>query len=111
MRRPVDRRIREQRERQQAYRARLRQQRRPGRDDIARILLYEIITRSVALDRRADLEQLVDRIVEKLDKQGFDVRASYEVFDDLIEKYTKTNFGFRRKLHLADGAAAADDDC
>ena len=97
MRRPVDRRISEQRERQKAYRARLTKQRRPGRDDIARVLLYEVITRSVVLGRRDDLEQSVDRIVEKLDKQGFDVQASYEAFDELIEKYTRTDWGFRRK--------------
>ena len=103
MRKPIRTRNGEQRERQRAYRQRLKQERRPGRDDIARILLHAVVTRSVALGRRDELEKTVDLIVDRLGEQGFDVHASYEAFDDLIEKYTRADWGFRRKVHLANG--------
>ena len=80
------------------------------RDDVARVLLHFVIAENASrADRRGRLEALQDVIVERLVEQGFDERASHAVFDDLVERYTKEGWGFRRKAHLEpdDGARTA----
>ncbi|MGO4565897.1 hypothetical protein AB4Z52_12680 [Rhizobium sp. 2YAF20] len=91
---------RKQRERQRQLRDQQRAERRPGRDDVARITLHWMITRSVATSNEDQLDVIEDVLVRRLVAQGYDERASYEVFDDLVDKYADTNFGFRRKVHL-----------
>ena len=110
MRKPVRQRNAEQRERQRAYRERLKAERRPGRDDVARVLLHFVIAENASRpDRKGRLDALQDVIVGCLVDQGFEERASHAVFDDLVERYTKEGWGFRRKGHLdpEDGAKAA----
>ena len=110
MRKPVRQRNAEQRERQRAYRERLKAERRPGRDDVARVLLHFVIAENASRpDRKGRLDALQDVIVERLVEQGFDERAAHAVFDDLVERYTHEGWGFRRKAHLdpEDGAKAA----
>ncbi len=46
------------------------------------------------------LFRVEDEIVARLVEQGFDEGKAYEVFDDLIERYTKRRWEFRRKVHL-----------
>ncbi len=107
MRKPVRQRNEEQRERQRAYRERLKAERRPGRDDVARVLFCTSSSpRMPAADRKGRLDALQDVIVGRLVEQGFNERASHAVFDDLVERYTKEGWGFRRKAHLdpEDGA-------
>src|SRR5690606_5058336 len=58
-----DKRLAEQRERQQLYRKRIKAERRPSRDDIARVLLHVVITRSAARDKLDELEKFGDLIV------------------------------------------------
>lgn len=93
-------RLRKQRERQQQYRANLLQQRRPGRDDIARMAFSFTIKRLAKNDRADQMYWFVDRIVELLVAQGFDKKASDEVMEDLVEKYANGSWDFRRKAHL-----------
>ncbi len=93
-------RLRKQRERQQKVRERNKRDRKPSRDDIARVLLHIIIMRSYQKNQMHMLDSLFDVIVGGLKVQGFDKDASYSVIDDLIEKYTKSNWQFFRKLHL-----------
>ena len=89
-----------QRERQQALRDQAKRERKPSRDDIARALLHWSITGSAAKGQMETLFRVEDEIVARLVGQGFDEGKTYEVFDDLIERYTKRRWEFRRKVHL-----------
>ncbi|MBB6262669.1 hypothetical protein FHS77_003251 [Paenochrobactrum gallinarii] len=93
-------RLRKQRERQQRVRERQKRDRKPSRDDIARVLLHMLIMRSYKTNQMHLLEGYCDMIVRRLKAQGFDKVASYAVLDNLIEKYTKSDWQFFRKLHL-----------
>ena len=105
-----DERLAEQRERQQAYRKRIKTERRPSRDDIARVLLHVVITRSAARDKLDELEKFGDLIVDRLVEQGFDKRVSYDAFDQLIDKYVKQGWEFRRKPHIGHDLPNDADD-
>lgn len=89
-----------QRERQQQLREQARRERKPSRDDVARVLLYWTITGSAGKGQMETLLRVEDEIVGRLVEQGFDEGKAYEVFDDLIERYTKRRWEFRRKVHL-----------
>lgn len=92
----------EQRARQQRVRDEARDRRRPSRDDLARMLLWKMImsTEKHKLGRREALDRLRDEIVDGLDRQGFDVRESEDVFEDLAARYADGLFPFRPKRHL-----------
>jgi hypothetical protein len=107
-RKPKKQRTEEQRVRQAEVRKAARKARRPDRDDIARMLLWQMIlsiqTRSAdKVAMRDMLDELRNQIVDGLESQGFDVRESEEVFEDLVERYGNGIFPFRRKLHLNSG--------
>jgi hypothetical protein len=52
-------------------------------------------------EKRADrVEQIGDILVGGLVDQGFAERASYEVFDTLVERYRHGGVHFRYKVHL-----------
>lgn len=93
-------RLRKQRERQKIYRAQLKAERKPTRDDIARVVLHFMIVRAANDKDRGFLDQFIDLILADLKTQGFDEATSLDVLDDLIIKYTKMNWDFRRKIHL-----------
>lgn len=101
---------REQRERQQRLRDADRKARRPNRDDVARTALFMIISAMAERRAEAELDELRDRVVALLVRQGFDERASDAVFDELAAKYRTGEWPFRRKVHLheADGAELED---
>jgi hypothetical protein len=89
-----------QRERQQQLRDQHKAERRPDRDDVARLLLAWSISGHLMEGRPDRVEQLGDILVGKLVDQGFDERASYEVFDALVDRYASGDSPFRRKVHL-----------
>ena len=98
----------EQRVRQSGVRKAARQARRPNRDDVARMLLWQMITaiQKKSSDKRAMrdmLDKLRDQIVGGLEVQGFDVRESEDVFDGLARRYANGLFPFRPKRHLEPG--------
>jgi hypothetical protein len=101
---------REQRERQQRLRDADRKARRPNRDDVARTALFMIVSAMAARKAEAELDELQDRVVALLVRQGFDERASAAVFDELAAKYRTGEWPFRRKVHLGevDGADLED---
>ena len=105
-----DKRLTEQRERQHVYRKRIKTERRPSRDDIARVLLHVVITRSAARDKLDELEKFGDLIVDRLVEQGFDKRVSYDAFDQLVDKYVKQGWEFRKKTHIGRDAPKDTDD-
>lgn len=89
-----------QRERQQRLRDRHRAERRPDRDDVARTMLFWAITGYLREDRSDRIDQLADAVTALLVDQGFDERAAYEVFDDLVDRYARDDRPFRNKAHL-----------
>lgn len=91
-----------QRARQQRVRDQARERRRPSRDDLARVLLWQMIKAAERsnLGQRKALDGLRDKIIDGLELQGFDVRESEDVFDDLAKRYANGVFPFRRKRHL-----------
>ncbi|WP_417423051.1 hypothetical protein [Hoeflea sp.] len=88
--------------RQKAIRDSARDKRRPSRDDIARLLLWQMITgvNENRTDRRQVLDRLRDEIVDGLEQQGFDARESEDVFEELVAKYIRGQSPFRLKRHL-----------
>ena len=91
----------EQNVRQQGVRDDTKERRRPTRDDFARMLLWQMIT--TAKDRpdaRRALDKLRNAIVEQLERQGFDVFESEDVFEELAHRYSDGLFPFRPKRHL-----------
>lgn len=90
----------EQRERQRKLRAAAKLERKPSRDDVARVLLHWTITKSIHRKQEDLLDRVEDEVVSVLAAQGFDEGKAYEVFDDLIERYTKQRWGFQRKIRL-----------
>ncbi len=99
-----------QRIRQQRVRDKMKAERKPSRDDIARALLHWSITANVQEGRETLLFHVQTRIVEILIAQGFDEVASDASFDDLVDRYSD-GWSFRRKQHLqaADPASAPED--
>jgi hypothetical protein len=91
-----------QRARQQRVRDQARERRRPSRDDLARVLLWQMIKSAdkYHLGRRESLDRLRDKIIDGLKLQGFDVRECEDVFEELAKRYSNGVFPFRRKRHL-----------
>lgn len=92
----------EQRARQQRVREKARAARRPSRDDIARMFLWQTISE---VSRNGDqgrsmIRRMADKVISGLERQGFDDRQSYDVFDELVRKYSNGPCPFRPKRHL-----------
>lgn len=92
----------EQRVRQQGVRDTAREKRRPSRDDVARMFLWQTISNAhkAGNEGRELLGKMADHIVKGLERQGFDDGESYDVFDDLVRKYADGLYPFRPKRHL-----------
>lgn len=99
----------EQRVRQKKVREGARETSRPSRDDIARMFLWQTIVHAHkdGDEGRALIDKMADMIVKGLERQGFDDRESYDVFDALVRKYGDGLYPFRPKHHL--DKAASDD--
>ncbi len=100
----------EQRARQAELRQRNRDKRRPSRDDVARIVLWQVITRVHRTGKTEEWERILDGIIEQLVEQGFDERESDLVIEELVERYTSGRGGFRLKRHLDEGAGSTSDE-
>jgi hypothetical protein len=103
MRKSKSNRLREQRERQAAYRAEQNATRRPDRDHVARVALWWLITsmesRSRKTGNRRTMNKILDEIIAALVEQGFDEGQSEDVVDALVRKYG-SGWAFQRKTHL-----------
>lgn len=87
--------------RQQKVRDEAKARKRPSRDDLARILLWQMI--SAALEHkepRRALGKVRDSLVDDLERLGFDVRESEDVFHEIADRYSDGLFPFRPKRHL-----------
>ncbi|ASY70754.1 hypothetical protein [Sinorhizobium fredii] len=91
----------EQAVRQQHVRDEAKARCRPSRDDLARVLLWQMITAAQGReDARIALDKLSEAIVGELERQGFAVRECENVFEDLVDRYSDGLFPFRPKRHL-----------
>jgi len=96
-------RLEKQRVRQRNVRARNKELRRPGRDDIARMLLHIALEENLRRGDLTELDRLQDGLTAALTRQGFDRQQSDRAFEDLVDKY-KSGWTFQRKVHLATSA-------
>lgn len=101
----------EQRLRQSQIRKTAKELKRPCRDDLARMLLWQMITLAQKADgtnKQQALDGLCNKIVSGLVKQGFNERQSEDVFDDLAKKYASSLPPFRVKRHLQNDTHICD---
>ena len=91
----------EQAARQQNVRDEAKVRRRPSRDDLARVLLWQMITAAQGhKEPYLALGKVRDSIVDDLERQGFDVRECENVFHELADRYSDGLYPFRHKRHL-----------
>ncbi|MDH4442661.1 MAG: hypothetical protein QE284_20030 [Rhizobium sp.] len=102
-RKPKKQRNAEQWERQKRVREQALTDRCPTRDDIARMLLWQMIVGVLNTrdDAKAVLDELGRQLAKGLEHQRFDVDQSLDVFDALVRKYSDGLYPFRPKRHLA----------
>lgn len=94
-------RLEEQALRQKRVRDQAKQMRRPTRDDIARVLLWEVISTAHGSQIRDELlAKVCNAVLRHLAEQGFDEGASETVFWELADKYSTGVPPFRIKRHL-----------
>ncbi len=110
---PATQRAAKQKVRQKINRDTAREKLRPSRDDIARLLLWQMITgvSENRPDRREVLDRLRNEIVDGLETQGFDVRESEDAFENLVTKYVSGPSPFRPKRHLQKNAGGSGAGC
>jgi len=98
MRKTMTTRRREQAAYQRAYRARQTVDRRPSRDDVARVVLHWVMTEML---RRSgpDVARLRRIIIDRLVSQGFAEPQAAARVDDLLDRY-EDGWTFQRKTHL-----------
>lgn len=80
-------RLENQRIRQQEYRARLKRDRTPTHEDLARALLDLAITKYQATDRQDDLWRILDQVSARLLQVGFPVKETERVWLELEDRY------------------------
>ena len=59
-----------------------------------------MIVKAVKSADTVAMEKLITMLLDALKGQGFDEDASLDVVEDLIFRYTKRGWDFRRKIHL-----------
>jgi hypothetical protein len=100
-RKPKKQRNEEQRLRQAEIREEAKEQKKPGRDDFARVLLWLMIRAAQKeRDSRRALDLLRNKITDELENQGFNLKHSEDFFEDLAARYSTGLYPFRRKAHL-----------
>lgn len=94
-------RLEEQRERQATVRAEAKANKKPGRDDFARVLLWQAIIKAQRQqDGGRKLDRLRDMMTDVLEKQGFNLKEAEDVFHELARKYATGLNPFRPKSHM-----------
>lgn len=104
--------IKEQRQRQSQMRKTAKELRRPSRDDLARMLLWQMINglqqNKKTTNRQQELDNLCNMIVGGLVRQGFDEDQCEDVFDALAKRYACSLPPFRIKRHLQNDTHATE---
>lgn len=96
-----------QRIRQAKLRQEAREKRKPGRDDMARLLLWLMIREAYDAARRqrstGPLDKLCALLVDGLEQQGFAAQEAETLFAMLERKYRIQELPGRIKRHLQSG--------
>ncbi len=95
------------RDQQKAYRKKQKALRRPGRDDVARVVLHWALTEGLRKERHEDLDKLGSLVASRLAEQGFDQAEARRRFDELLERY-QSGWSFQRKRHLVETEEAEE---
>lgn len=105
-------RLKKQREYQQAYRKRMKEDKVPDRDVIAQAFLHHAVANSFGNPKR---EQRLFRVLEEVEAllvgMGFDPARTRQAFNGLLDRY-EDGWRFQRKVHLLPGpdeGASADE--
>lgn len=98
MRRSTAARRREQTDYRRAYRARQKTDRKPSRDDVARIVLHWVVTDALRRDG-PEVPRLRAELIRRLVAQGFSETHAAARVDDIVERY-EDGWTFQRKPHL-----------
>jgi hypothetical protein len=89
MARDREKRLEKQKERQRKYRARLKAERRPTNEDLARAVLDIALTRYLGQGRHDDLMRILDQVAERLQEVGFKARDTETAWFDLQDRYQR----------------------
>lgn len=93
---------RDQTERQQKLRDEARKARRPDRDDLARMVLWQLIHQGLRRGKKG--QQMLDMVYDQaccgLLRQGFAEREVELLWDNLVDRYRSGDWPFRQKRHL-----------
>lgn len=101
MRKSRKRKLENQAKRQSNLRKVSREKRRPDRDDLARVLLWQMITAAKGRSHPEEaLSKVCDSLLTELMKQGFSEHETEKVFWELARKYDPALSPFRPKRHL-----------
>lgn len=84
---------------QRAYREQQKSLRKPGRDDLARVALFWIITKALQRDKEDELARWEKLMTERLVEQGFDRDATRIRINGIIERY-RDGWDFQLKPQL-----------
>ena len=95
-------RLERQKLRQRAYRARLKAERRPSNEDLARALLDVVLTHYLERGRDKDLTRIIDRVANRLQDLGFSKEATRKVWFDLEDRYIAGGALLRQRVSLAE---------
>lgn len=102
-----------QRRRQRAYRARLRKEKKPSHEDLARAVLDVALTYNLQLGRHQELLDLLGEVAKRLKDIGFHERDTEVVWFDLQDRYQRGWSMLRRRRSIAEmeaeGLLDADD--
>lgn len=95
-------RLQKQRERQRAYRARLKAERRPSNEDLARALLDVALTQHLKLGRYEDLLRIMDLVAKRLQDVGFSRSMTRSVWFELQGRYVSGWSLLRQRTSIAE---------
>jgi len=95
-------RLEKQRVRQREYRARLKAERRPSNEDLARALLDVVLTHYLERGRDKDPTRFMDRVANRLQDLGFSKEATRKVWFDLEDRYIAGWSLLRQRVSLAE---------
>ncbi|WP_156936794.1 hypothetical protein [Chelativorans sp. J32] len=95
-------RLEKQRVWQREYRARLKAERRPSNEDLARALLDVVLTYYLERGRDSDLIRLLDHVANMLQDVGFSQEATRKVWFELEDRYFAGWSLLRQRVSLAE---------
>jgi len=95
-------RLEKQRVWQREYRARLKAERRPSNEDLARALLDVVLTYYLERGRDSDLIRLLDHVANRLQDVGFSQEATRKVWFELEDRYFAGWSLLRQRVSLAE---------